>query len=216
VAVIVRSFGDVPTTPPGLPDPTDHSVAWWNDEPAYYAWWCWLEGLDEEEQASSIVSYDLLARYSEAVPTRSAVDSLRDLGPLIEVGAGAGYWARLLMDIGADVIATDEVQPEANGWYEGMTAWTEIQQVDATDAVKRYSERTIFACWPPRGNGYMTRVLRQTSQRTLALITEGRPHIGSDPLYDELEGSWLLTEVVDLPHLPIPLRGLDSLMIWRR
>jgi hypothetical protein len=44
-------------------------------------------------------------------PNQPALDSIAALSPIIEVGAGTGYWAALLRHAGADVVAYDEQPP---------------------------------------------------------------------------------------------------------
>jgi len=200
--------------PSGLPDPADHTHPWWNGEPALYAWWQWAQ--KGQHQFGTINhKHNVVARYSEAVPTRAVIERLAALGPIIEVGAGGGYWARLLRDVGGDIIATDLEKPEANSWYGGVTPWTDVQQATATDAVIEHPERVVFSCWPPRPNGYMADVLDITTQKMLALITNGRVAFGEDPMYDRLERSWTLGGGDNIPIPTWPYR-CDRLMIWRR
>jgi len=161
----------------------------------------------------------LIARYSQAVPTKAVIERLAALGPIVEVGSGRGYWARLLQDVGGDVIATDSVKPETNTDYGGLTPWTDVQQATATDAVTAHPERVIFSCWPPR-SGYMEDVLDIATQKTLALVTDGKNSIAEaggliDPLYDRLERSWTLNEDDNIAIPRWPCR-FDRLMIWRR
>lgn len=203
------TFAHVPTTPPGLPDPADHSAAWWDGQPAIYAWWSWVHA--EEHRFSRVVDeYRVLARYSEAVATADAVRRLAALGPIVEVGAGGGYWARLIRDVGGDVIATD-----ADGdWYGDVVPWIEVQRLEAVTAVQQHPERVVLSCWPPRPYGYMTHVLEAALQSTVALVTDGRNgRVDQDPLYARLDSSWTLAETIDLPRWP---GRFDSLMLWVR
>ena len=50
--------------------------------------------------------------FAFAVPNDAALDALASLSPLLEVGAGTGYWAALLRRRGADVVATDVAPPD--------------------------------------------------------------------------------------------------------
>lgn len=118
VKVQLGTFAHVATTPPGLPDPMDHSLAWWNGEPAVYAWWRWAR--EGEHRFSQVVDdHQVLAQYSEAVPTADAVRRLAALGSIVEVGAGGGYWARLIQDVGGDVLATDATATGTGTWSPG-------------------------------------------------------------------------------------------------
>ncbi|CAM9829753.1 unnamed protein product [Choristocarpus tenellus] len=51
---------------------------------------------------------DLLSlRYAWAIPDERALRIIGHFGPIVEVGCGLGYWARLLRDRGVDVTAYD-------------------------------------------------------------------------------------------------------------
>jgi len=88
-------------------------------------------------------SITITTRYSEAIPTKAVIQRLAALGPIIEVGAGGGYWARLIRDVDGDVIATDVEAPETNGWYPDLAPWTHVQQADAVEAVTQHENRVI-------------------------------------------------------------------------
>lgn len=108
------------SVPSGLPDPADHTQTWWEGEPAFYAWWQWMHA--EGHGLGKINDdYRIIARYAEAIPTTAVIRRLAALGPIIEVGAGGGYWARLIQDVGGDMIATDAATPGNNGWYRDLT-----------------------------------------------------------------------------------------------
>src|SRR5580765_6192945 len=40
-----------------------------------------------------------------SIPCAEAVEALRPLAPLVEIGAGAGYWTALLRAAGVDIVA---------------------------------------------------------------------------------------------------------------
>lgn len=48
-----------------------------------------------------------VARYSYAIPDLTALNILAEHGPILEIGAGTGYWAYLLRQRGVDVAAFD-------------------------------------------------------------------------------------------------------------
>lgn len=194
-----------------LPDPKDRSQPWCEDIPAYLAHYKALSRRDDFPNGW----HELVRAYSEAIPTLEALRLLATLSPLVELGAGAGYWARLLRDRGTEIVAYDPVAPESNDWTAKLHAWTEVRPGDAVTAITEHPDRVPFACWPPRPYGYMSDVLRTYCGTKIALITDGR-FLGledhADPLYDVLESEWILDERVQLPHWP---GRHDSLMTWR-
>lgn len=50
---------------------------------------------------------EVLTAYPEYVPTDSAIETILQYEPILEVGAGAGYWAFVLSEAGGDVLPTD-------------------------------------------------------------------------------------------------------------
>ena len=61
-------------------------------------------------------------RYAWACPDSRALRALASCGPLVEVGAGHGYWASLLRARGADVLAFDLIGTGADGSASGGKA----------------------------------------------------------------------------------------------
>lgn len=53
----------------------------------------------------------LCLSYAFGVPTDAALDAIAARGPVVELGAGTGYWAALLRQAGCDVVAYDITPP---------------------------------------------------------------------------------------------------------
>ncbi len=93
----------------------------------------------------------LAQRYSYVIPDSQLVSALCDLGPLVEIGAGTGYWAHVLKANGADVVAFDQAPSDSDipNRYHGQTpTWTEVLPGDHT-VLSAHSDRALFVCWPP-------------------------------------------------------------------
>lgn len=192
-----------------LPDASDRSRPWYGSEPAYLAHY------RAGRRALKGVDYwkDLLHAYAHAIPTPEALKVLARLSPLVEVGAGGGYWARLLTDLGVDIIATDAEPPTSNSWTS-KSPWTNVKIGDAVEVARFYPDRTLFSCWPDRPGGYMDDVIPAYAGSTIALITT--PPMGPeymDQLYVLLEEGWDLRQRLVLPS---GLERPESLMVWRR
>ncbi len=59
----------------------------------------------------NLVSLPLQRCIAHAVPTPRALKALAKLGPIVEMGAGSGYWAAMLQSRGVDVVAYDLEPP---------------------------------------------------------------------------------------------------------
>ena len=55
-----------------------------------------------------VLGEPLCKKYAWAIPDERALQILASFSPLIEIGAGRGYWARLLRDQGVDILAFDK------------------------------------------------------------------------------------------------------------
>jgi hypothetical protein len=94
---------------------------------------------------------ELAQRYAYVFPDPPLVRALCELGPLVEIGAGTGYWARKLRDVGADVLAFDQAPPDGdmpNRYHPRTPTWTEVAPGDHT-VLTDHSDRALFLCWPP-------------------------------------------------------------------
>ncbi|GAA1773054.1 hypothetical protein GCM10009734_97520 [Nonomuraea bangladeshensis] len=135
--------------------------------------------------------------------------------PGAAVCAGAGYWARLLRDLGGDVLAYDHYPAERNHWLTGAAPghsapvtpnWTTVAVADG-DLVAREPGRAIFVCWPPRpGSGYLVDILRRYRPPVVALITQGLRL-----LPDVAGGLAAGSTTVPAAPLALPERQLDHL-----
>jgi hypothetical protein len=98
-----------------------------------------------------ITLLELTQRYSYVFPDPHLLTTLCELGPLVEMGAGTGYWAAKLRAIGADIMAFDQAPPGGdtpNRYHQRTPTWTEVLQADHT-ALSAHSDRALFLCWPP-------------------------------------------------------------------
>lgn len=209
----MMSAADDPRGLDHLPDPDDRGMAWFGDEPAFMAWWRHglATGNGPAAALTLVLRERLFERYAHAIPTNESLDALLSLGPLLEVGAGAGYWARLLRDLDGDVVATDPARLVDNDWFLGRDPWTHVD-LGGVEAIADHPGRAIFVCSPNRPNGFMNDILAVASDRAIALITNGLRG-ENDDLGDRLADGWDRDCEITLPTTPIPYRG-DSLTLW--
>ncbi|GEL17671.1 hypothetical protein PA7_15080 [Pseudonocardia asaccharolytica DSM 44247 = NBRC 16224] len=92
--------------------------------------------------------YGLLREYAWSIPTDTALDTIAGCSPhgVLEVGAGAGYWAWQLRGRGVDVLAFDPDPHGRAGWSSGRR-WTGVGVGDHT-AAAQHPGRTLLLCRP--------------------------------------------------------------------
>jgi len=161
---------------------------------------------------------ELASTFSWAIPTEPALAVLAKHAPLVECGAGMGYWSALLQARGIDVLAYDLLPPgEAENVFHraGRRPWTEVRQASAAAAARRHAERALFLCWPPYDDDAASYAALRAYRGDVAIHVGERDEgaTGSVRFHRELRLNWTLIEEVDLPHWP-DLR--DRLMVYRR
>jgi hypothetical protein len=159
----------------------------------------------------------LVRKYSWAIPTEEAVRRIIDHGPIVEMGAGTGYWAYLIRILNGDVIAYDVTPPsnessleDWNIWHAGNT-FTEVLE-GGPGVLKQYSDRTLFLCWPPLKSPMASECLRYWKGKKLIFIGD-RDNTANKGFFKYLKDDFSLTEVVPIPQWA---NARDAMTIWRR
>lgn len=121
---------------------------------------------------------EAVARYSFAIPSQGAVDAIAARSPdgVVELGAGLGYWARILSNAGIDVTAYDIAPPPAasNSWYAGRDPWHPVNRGDVP-AIGCHPERTLLLVWPTRNETWAADALalhHRGGGNTVAIVGE--------------------------------------------
>jgi hypothetical protein len=153
--------------------------------------------------------------YAWAIPNQEAIDTLVEHSPLIEAGAGRGYWAALAAAQGADIIAFDPIPPDrdgANSWHRQPGMFFNVIRADL-DIISRHPERTLVLCWPPFNSDVALRALRTYKGQTVIYVGDEGRDAGTPQFYAELATYFTRIQVVDIPRWP----GIDDrLEVWRR
>lgn len=160
---------------------------------------------------------ELASLFSWAIPTDEALALLARHAPLVECGAGMGYWLALLSARGVDVIGYDRAAPGARNAYHrgGRRPWSVIRKGTSTEAARRHRDRTLLLCWPPYDDDAGSYdVLRAYRGDTVVHIGEpGEGATGSVRFHRELALNWTPIEEVPLPNWP---RLQDRVVVYRR
>ncbi len=118
----------------------------------------YVKDIPPDEESARIRKNERFAmcgRYSWSVPTQQAIDLLVRLSPLVEIGAGTGYWAWMIRAAGGNIIAYDANPPGQSGentWHtEAPTCYTHVER-GSIEVLPRHNHRTLLLCWPPYSN----------------------------------------------------------------
>ncbi len=157
---------------------------------------------------------ELAQRFSYVVPDDRALSVLAALGPLVEIGAGTGYWAYRLRALGVDIAAFDLAPPDGerpNRYHPISPTWTEVMAADHT-VLAGHAGRALLLCWPPLFSN-LGESLTYYAGNILALIGDGGHRTA------RLRG--LSEAFINVAAVPVralePLPGTaPTLSIWRR
>jgi SAM-dependent methyltransferase len=160
--------------------------------------------LNVPELPSAYLLYvrEVLAQvFAFAIPSEQALSTIAAYGPVLEVGAGTGYWAALLKARGVDVIAVD-IQPvesrDVSVLYK--RSFTTVLQADER-VVRQYPERTLLLSWPPDRNPMPFAALDSYRGKHVIFIGESEFGCTADaPFHRLLEREWQLIDSVDIPR----------------
>lgn len=140
----------------------------------------------------------IVKNYSFAIPCAEALDAIASLSPILEVGAGTGFWSQLLAKRGADVVAADVCL----GGY-GITHGIHfpIEKMEAVDAVRRWPDRNVLMVWPCYNKPWAHQAaLAMLPGRSLALVSEGCGGcVADDDLFNCLTEQFDEVTTVDMP-----------------
>lgn len=161
--------------------------------------------------------------YAYAVPNEEAVAVLKAHAPLVEIGAGTGYWASILRGRGAEICAYDVNPPpvksaapgreHTNEYHGKCHAWTSVVQ-GGPEAVSRHGKGvSLFLCYPPPDSAMALRALRAFQGQVLCHVGEWRGDTGTRAFHAELASTFELEQQVPLPNWG---DSSAELTVWRR
>jgi hypothetical protein len=174
-----------------------------------------LEQLNETDGGTGSISLlDLAQRYAYVVPDERSISLLAALGPIVEIGAGTGYWAYRLRARGVDVIAYDQAPPDgerANRYHAPTTTWTDVVAADHTVLAEHFG-RALFLCWPPLYSR-LGDCVASYDGKTVALIGDGGHRTARIRGLNDAFRAVSVTSVRALEPFP---GAPPTLSIWRR
>ena len=156
-------------------------------------------------KAKTFLSFErdsLTGQYAFSIPTAETLQTVARYSPIVEIGAGSGYWAMCLASCGADIIAYDRYPPgeaapadiSERNWHF-RKSWYQVSKGDESIAAAN-SGRALFLCWPPPENPMAFRALDsyiKAGGHTVIVIGEMRPlSMGDAKLYELLKSLTLI------------------------
>jgi hypothetical protein len=142
---------------------------------------------------------ELTKEFGFSIPCIKAPKKIQEIGNILEIGAGTGYWTKLLKERGVDVISTDS----KTGNY-GFQYNNETLRMNAIEAIEKYPERNVFMSWPCYGTEWAFEAAKaMRNGKTLIYIGEGHGGCVADDKFHEYfsnEDIFTGMEEIDIPQ----------------
>jgi hypothetical protein len=161
-------------------------------------------------------------KYAWAIPSEDALTEIARYSPLVEIGAGTGYWAWLLRQLGVDILAFDKFPPSQNGtnkseFHPDTDTWTEVLEGDES-VLDSIIGRALFLCWPPRNHPMAFESLTRFQGNTVLFVGEDWPSrtTGDEAFFRLLERDWDLEDHCSKAWVPNWPGREDFLWVYHR
>ena len=167
-----------------------------------------FDGVDRKALMFALREH-IVNRWGFSLPKPQLLNAIQNLGPIVEVGSGAGWLTHCLQNKGIDVIATD-----INPWDHPHT---DILSLAADQAVKSHPTRTVLMSWPSLDGKWPKIMLdAMAGGQKLVLISEGRGGCcANGDFFDTLHNGFQRLGV--FPKATHPWAGINDMTeIWQK
>ena len=162
----------------------------------------------------------LVDRYSWAIPNDEAIDTISSYSPLIELGAGSGYWSHLLAERGADIRAYDDFSWQTKHMHDQGRKWYDVQVgTEQALLLPENLDRTLLISWPPKTH-FAFDALELYKGEFFIYVGElpedvypSQPAMASSPFFFYLTENFNEVRTIDIPQWP---GYSDRLHIFKR
>lgn len=158
---------------------------------------------------------EFIAQFGFAILSEPAIEAIRAHAPIVEVGAGCGYWSYELRQAGIEVVATEpEPGTKWGSIPRAWKPWLEMEKLSGREAVLKYPNHSLLMCWPSLNDDWPFVTLGVFQGSTVLYVGEGDGGCTADDKFHEL----LDSKFNEIQTVAIPqFWGLhDYLSIWKR
>lgn len=162
----------------------------------------------------------LVEKYSCAIPHNMALRTITNRSDqIIEIGAGTGYWAKLLTTYRTgkhahkiNVIAIDSDPPGPSNQSGHREAFYPVQE-GTESLICEYDEYDLLLCWPPYQSNLAYNAARLFNGKYLYYVGESSGgNCANDQFFDYLEDEFYEVDCCSIPQWP----GIhDQLFVYR-
>ena len=122
-----------------------------------------------------------------------ALDAIGRFAPIVELGAGTGYWAYLLAARGVDIVAYDLAPPDQvpNAYKLDPRTWTTVRP-GGVEILSEHPDRPLFLCWPGYRDAFANDALAAYAGQHVLYIGEDRGGNTANPAFFDQLGDELV------------------------
>jgi len=151
----------------------------------------------------------LVNPYLQEFQDEGAIDLIKKYSPIVEMGAGGGYWASLIQQSGGDVICYDITHKSK--YFE--KTWFEVQ-IGKPSSLINHADRTLFLCWPPYDETMAQNCLTYFEGQHVIYIGESEGGCtANDSFFKKLDNQFTLVETYNHPTWKFVH---DAMYVYRR
>ena len=144
--------------------------------------------------------------FGYAIPNIKVIKELVQYSPIVEYGAGVGYWAHLIEKYGGNVRCCDINPPRPQ--------WSNIMKVADQDMFLLNDTNTLMLIWPEYHTTMSHDILnRYTGSRLIYVGEDEGGCTGTDPFFEIIKTKW-----IEKDQMPIPTWNTvyDKVFIYER
>ena len=153
-----------------------------------------IERGKEPEESYHQYRREWAKKYAWAIPNAEAIERIVEESPIVEIGAGTGYWAWLIDQKGGDIICYDVDPPtDEEAWYD--VKWGDHEKASA------FPNRTLFLSWVSYNEDWGLKALKNYEGDTVIVIGEGSGGCtGDSGFHSRLAHNWKVVDSVNIPQ----------------
>lgn len=157
--------------------------------------------------------------YAYATPNDDALTMLKEYQPLVEIGAGTGFWASLLLERGIAITSYDKAPPQdkkckkLNEFHANANTFSLIK-TGGPDTLSSQSEHhNLFLCYPPPNDPMARNCLKYFKGKFIIHVGEYAGDTADRSFESELHKGYQLVKRIDLPNW---CNTAYAMTIWQR
>ena len=154
--------------------------------------------------------------YAYATPNKEALAEICQLGSVVEVGAGTGYWSHLLRKRGCNVVAYDKHAGESaedNAYHRKAPPFIPDIKIGNPEDLANHTRSVLFLCYPPPDSNMAEMCLQYYKGSTVAYVGEFQGTTATRAFERRLLSEYKITRSIRIPTFP---DQICSLTIWAR